>query len=66
VSEDIANANSTACLAAYLAARDERGVDISVDMGDSLDQPATIMAWATDGHVRVGGRARVGRTIVLP
>ena len=38
VPEDIANANSTACLAAHLAA------GVAVDMGDSLGRPATITA----------------------
>ena len=50
VPEDIANANSTACLAAYLTA------DIAVDMGDSLGQPATVTAPAAG---RVGGLAAV-------
>lgn len=50
VPEDIANANSTACLAAHL------GADVTVDMGDSLGQPATITA-TTAG--RVGGLATV-------
>jgi PhzF family phenazine biosynthesis protein len=57
VPEDIANANSTACLAAYLA---HQGVAaLTVDMGDSLGAPATITATATPGPagllVRVGG-----------
>jgi len=60
VSEDIANANSSACLAAALA-RD--GVpEISVEMGDSLGRPATITA-AVDGsepdRVRVGGATKL-------
>jgi PhzF family phenazine biosynthesis protein len=38
VQEDIANANSTACLAAHLDRR------LTVDMGDSLGSPATIIA----------------------
>ncbi|GIE02264.1 hypothetical protein Adu01nite_36140 [Paractinoplanes durhamensis] len=38
VPEDIANANSTACLATHLAR------PIAVDMGDSLGRPATIAA----------------------
>ncbi|KJK42396.1 epimerase [Lentzea aerocolonigenes] len=50
VPEDIANANSTACLAAHL------GADITVDMGDSLGRPATIVATAAG---RVGGIAVV-------
>lgn len=61
VPEDIANANSTACLAARLAGH---GVHrISVDMGDSLERPATITATARETgsglQVRVGGAARV-------
>lgn len=56
VPEDIANANSTACLAADLAGR---GVtEIAVDMGDSLGSPATITASARP-VVRVGGVAEV-------
>lgn len=57
VPEDIANANSTACLAAHLAFR---GVPrIAADMGDALGAPATITAAAEPGgrHVRVGGHA---------
>ncbi|MEV6243962.1 PhzF family phenazine biosynthesis protein [Lentzea sp. NPDC051838] len=49
VPEDIANANSTACLAAHL------GADVTVDMGDSLGQPATVIARAG----QVGGLAAV-------
>ncbi len=61
VPEDIANANSTACLAARLA---ERGsTRISVDMGDSLGRPATITASAQETpsglQVRVGGVAKL-------
>ena len=42
VNEDIANANSTACLGAHLA---EHGLtEITVDMGDDLGVPATITA----------------------
>jgi PhzF family phenazine biosynthesis protein len=64
VPEDIANANSAACLAAMLA-RD--GVSkITVDMGDSLGSPATITAFAQpDGagaRVRVGGLAKIVAT----
>jgi PhzF family phenazine biosynthesis protein len=44
VAEDIANANSTACLAAHLAG--QGSTDITVDMGDSLGSPATITATA--------------------
>ncbi len=64
VPEDVANANSTACLAAMLA-RDGAS-EVTVDMGDSLGSPATIRACAQpDGagaRVRVGGIARIGAT----
>jgi trans-2,3-dihydro-3-hydroxyanthranilate isomerase len=69
VPEDIANANSTACLAAKIA---REGVSrITVDMGDSLDQPATITATAkakaTGGgiQIRVGGAAELTGTLRL-
>ncbi|MFF5294115.1 PhzF family phenazine biosynthesis protein [Paractinoplanes globisporus] len=52
VPEDIANANSTACLAAHL------GIDLRVDMGDSLGSPATVTAVQQPGDgVLVGGEA---------
>ncbi|MEY9836419.1 trans-2,3-dihydro-3-hydroxyanthranilate isomerase [Streptacidiphilus sp. EB103A] len=61
VPEDIANANSTACLAAHLAGNGS--ADIAVDMGDALGSPATITATARPGAsgpvVRVGGTAYV-------
>jgi trans-2,3-dihydro-3-hydroxyanthranilate isomerase len=64
VPEDIANANSTACLAARLAQRGR--LRISVDMGDSLSRPATITATARDTpsglQIRVGGAAKVTST----
>lgn len=65
VPEDIANANSTACLAARLA---ERGVSrITVDMGDSLSRPASIIATTrSDGRIRVGGAAKVIETVSIP
>jgi trans-2,3-dihydro-3-hydroxyanthranilate isomerase len=68
VPEDIANANSAACLAAHLAGQ---GItDIDVDMGDSLNAPSTITATARPGHpapaVRVGGTAAITRTVPLP
>ncbi|MDL4816268.1 PhzF family phenazine biosynthesis protein [Actinomadura opuntiae] len=68
VPEDIANANSTACLAAHLAGQ---GVtDISVDMGDALGAPSTITATtrpdASGPVVRVGGTATIARTTALP
>ncbi|MEX2986066.1 PhzF family phenazine biosynthesis protein [Streptomyces sp. C36] len=58
VPEDLANANSTACLAAHLAGG---GVHrIAVDMGDSLGSPATVTATAgPDLRVEVGGTALV-------
>jgi trans-2,3-dihydro-3-hydroxyanthranilate isomerase len=67
VDEDIANANSTACLGAYLA--EQGGTGIAVDMGDALGTPATITATVQRDRsgpvVRVGGRATVARTIRL-
>lgn len=67
VPEDVANANSIACLAAYLA-RD--GVtDITVDMGDALGIPSTITAAARQGDagplVQVGGAAAIRRLVRL-
>ncbi|GGQ82958.1 PhzF family phenazine biosynthesis protein [Couchioplanes azureus] len=67
VPEDIANANSTACLAAHLA---DRGVtDLSVAMGDTLGSPATITASArqspTGLKILVGGAATIIRTGAL-
>ena len=67
VDEDIANANSTAGLSAYLAGYGR--TEIAVDMGDALATPATITATARRSPsgtiVRVGGRAAIGRTIRL-
>ncbi|WP_433367479.1 PhzF family phenazine biosynthesis protein [Actinoplanes sp. CA-142083] len=51
VPEDIANANSTACLAAHL------GLDLRVDMGDSLGSPATVVATTQPSGILVGGAA---------
>ncbi|MFC4536492.1 PhzF family phenazine biosynthesis protein [Sphaerisporangium dianthi] len=67
VPEDIANANSTACLAAHLA---DRGVtDLTVEMGDALGSPATITASARESAGRlellVGGAAIITRTGTL-
>ncbi|RAG86922.1 PhzF family phenazine biosynthesis protein [Streptacidiphilus pinicola] len=74
VPEDIANANSTACLAAHLHASGTLGggspeagrpvTGPAVDMGDSLGSPATITTSVTPGRgsspvVRVGGTALV-------
>ncbi|WP_405995094.1 PhzF family phenazine biosynthesis protein [Streptomyces sp. NBC_00986] len=65
VPEDIANANSTACLAADLAGRGVTG--IAVDMGDSLGSPATITATARPGPVvQLGGTAEVTGVVRLP
>jgi trans-2,3-dihydro-3-hydroxyanthranilate isomerase len=55
VPEDIANANSTACLAAHLARDGITGV--VVDMGDALGAPATITATWDGGRVEVGATA---------
>lgn len=67
VDEDIANANSTACLSAYLAG--DGRTEIAADMGDALGTSATITATARRGPsgtiVRVGGRAAIARTIRL-
>jgi predicted PhzF superfamily epimerase YddE/YHI9 len=54
IPEDIANANSTACLAAHLSR------SVTVDMGDSLSSPSTIIATTTGSNpttVEVGGLA---------
>lgn len=56
VPEDIANANSTACLAARLAA--DGVTDLTVDMGDALNRPATITTTRTGPTTWVGGVAR--------
>jgi trans-2,3-dihydro-3-hydroxyanthranilate isomerase len=67
VPEDIANANSTACLAAYLAR--EGMAEITVDMGDAPGSPSTITAaaWPNQGgpHVHVGGSAAIARIVHL-
>ncbi|MFJ6837569.1 PhzF family phenazine biosynthesis protein [Streptomyces sp. NPDC091209] len=61
VPEDIANANSSACLAAYLAAHGT--TELTIDMGDALGSPATITTTATPGprgpRIQLGGTARV-------
>ncbi|MER5182297.1 PhzF family phenazine biosynthesis protein [Streptomyces sp. NPDC002896] len=67
VPEDIANANSTACLAAHLAGQ---GItDIAVDMGDSLGSPATITATTRHSQsgplIHLGGIAEVARVVHL-
>jgi PhzF family phenazine biosynthesis protein len=68
VREDIANANSTGCLAAQLLA--SRGIaSIRCHQGDSLGRPSTITASASqviDGvRTRVGGRAIIRRQVSL-
>ncbi len=67
VPEDIANANSTACLATGLLHDD--GDQITVDMGDALSAPASITAIlrATDSRRRiyVGGTAAIGDAVRL-
>jgi trans-2,3-dihydro-3-hydroxyanthranilate isomerase len=68
VPEDIANANSTACLAARLAGR---GVTrINVDMGDALGRTASILATTeplhSDLRIRVGGAAEIDRRVEEP
>nr|WP_255512172.1 PhzF family phenazine biosynthesis protein [Kribbella sp. VKM Ac-2571] len=61
VPEDIANANSTACAAAYLSARGRSR--LRVDMGDALGRPATMTAITTSPAgipiVEVGGTATI-------
>lgn len=67
VPEDVANANSTACLAAHLAGG--RPATLRVDMGDWLGEPATVIATTRPGprgpRVRVGGAAAVGPAVPL-
>jgi trans-2,3-dihydro-3-hydroxyanthranilate isomerase len=70
VPEDIANANSTACLAAHLAGLAAHGMSaLQVDMGDSLGEPSTVAASARPGPagpvVRVGGTATIATGISL-
>jgi trans-2,3-dihydro-3-hydroxyanthranilate isomerase len=67
VPEDIANANSTACLAAYLA---RKGItDITVDMGDAVGTPSTITAGVRQSEegvrIHVGGTAAIARVVRL-
>jgi len=68
VPEDVANANSTACLAAYLA--DQGVTGIAVDMGDHLGHPSTIIASAQRSAsgtlIRLGGAAEIARVVRLP
>jgi trans-2,3-dihydro-3-hydroxyanthranilate isomerase len=65
VPEDIANANSTGCLAAHLAGQ---GLTrLSVDMGDHLGSPSTITAEVHAGdqgrQIRLGGEAASVRVL---
>ncbi|GIE90257.1 PhzF family phenazine biosynthesis protein [Actinoplanes regularis] len=54
VPEDIANVNSTSCLLAALGVP-----EISVDMGDRLGHPATVLVRLSDGRLQAGGAARI-------
>ena len=63
VPEDVANANSTGCLAA-VQFLDGHGPDVVVDQGDALGSPSTVYAHAArtdrgDVAVQVGGAARL-------
>jgi trans-2,3-dihydro-3-hydroxyanthranilate isomerase len=62
VPEDIANANSTGCLAAHLLATG-RDPAVAVDQGDALGRPSTVRARAARSGenivVRVGATARL-------
>ncbi|RAO04692.1 hypothetical protein GAR05_00555 [Micromonospora saelicesensis] len=68
VPEDIANVNSTACLAARMAG--SGCTELAVDMGDVLGEPATITASVRPGptgpRVLVGAAAMVVRTASHP
>ncbi|MGW2254299.1 PhzF family phenazine biosynthesis protein [Kitasatospora sp. NPDC001660] len=65
VPEDIANANSTACLAAHAARTAHDGTaHLSVDMGDHLASPSTITATVDrTGRIHLGGEATTTRTV---
>ncbi|WSX65277.1 PhzF family phenazine biosynthesis protein [Streptomyces sp. NBC_00932] len=66
VPEDIANANSTACLAAHAARFGTH--HLAVDVGDHLGSPSTITATAhrdrTGHRIRVSGQAAIVRTVM--
>ncbi|MFF3415831.1 PhzF family phenazine biosynthesis protein [Streptomyces sp. NPDC002698] len=69
VPEDIANVNSSACLAAHLLAR--HGTPrIDVDMGDASGRPATVTAGVRSGSpgalVDITGAARIGQVRRFP
>ncbi|MFD5636681.1 PhzF family phenazine biosynthesis protein [Streptomyces sp. NPDC127077] len=66
VPEDIANVNSSACLAAHLRAR--HGTPrIDVDMGDALGCPSSVIAAVRGGSqeplVDITGAARIGQVL---
>jgi trans-2,3-dihydro-3-hydroxyanthranilate isomerase len=62
VPEDVANANSSGCLAAHLL-NTGRNPTVAVEQGDALGRPSTVQAtafWRAEGiATRVGGTARV-------
>ncbi|WP_369383013.1 PhzF family phenazine biosynthesis protein [Streptomyces sp. cg36] len=66
VPEDIANANSTACLAAHVAGFGTH--HLAVDMGDHLGSPSTITATVhrdrTGPRIQVGGQAAIVRAVM--
>ena len=68
VPEDVANANSTGCLAAYCLAAGH-GPTVAVDQGDALGRPSTVYATAVSTGpgiaTRVGGIARAGAQVSL-
>jgi trans-2,3-dihydro-3-hydroxyanthranilate isomerase len=68
VPEDVANANSSGCLAAYLLATGRRP-NIAVDQGDALGRPSRVLATAVRAAggiaTRVGGTARVQASKVI-
>jgi trans-2,3-dihydro-3-hydroxyanthranilate isomerase len=68
VPEDIANVNSSACLAALLA---HKGIArMAVDMGDSLGHPSTVLSSASAAgpgqKLRVAGAAEIAGTVEIP
>lgn len=71
VPEDIANVNSSACLAAHLFAR-HGTTRIDVDMGDALGFPSTVTTGTRHGSqgspsqpVDITGAARIGQVLHL-
>ncbi|MEY2242189.1 PhzF family phenazine biosynthesis protein [Streptomyces sp. BF23-18] len=69
VPEDIANVNSSACLAAHLFAR-HGTTRIDIDMGDALGCPSTVTTGTRPGSpnppVDITGTARIGQVLHLP